>query len=106
MGSEVFTMRDQPSVSTYERSLQMNEIIDILLYKLSSKGVAPMNIPRFVKDVLNIVRDGGEFTINTINRRMETLGWDNALVDQFTFELIIALLENEGLYEVRVTTIH
>lgn len=84
----------------------MNEIIDTLLYKLSTKGVAPMNVPRFVKDVLNIVRDGGDFSINTINRRMETLGWDNAIVDQFTFELIMTLMENEGGYEVGATPVH
>jgi hypothetical protein len=84
----------------------MEEIVDILLYKLSSKGLTPVEIPRLVKDVLNIVSDGGEFTTGTINIKLEMLGWDGAIVDQFTFELILALLENEGEHDIRSTTIH
>ena len=84
----------------------MEQIIDLLLYKLTNKGLIPSEIPRLVRDVLNIVRDGGEFTAGTINRKLETLGWDKAIVDQFTFELIIALLENEGEYEIKSATIH
>jgi hypothetical protein len=84
----------------------MEQIVDLLLYKLSNKGLTPVEIPRLVKDVLNIVSNGGEFTTRTINRKLETLGWEKAIVDQFTFELIIALLENEGEHEIKSTTIH
>ena len=84
----------------------MKEIVDILLYKLSNRGLTPVEIPRLVKDILNIVVDGGELTTSTINRRLETLGWEEAIVDQFTFELILALVENNGGYEMSGTTIH
>lgn len=84
----------------------MEEIVDLLLYKLSNKGLTPVEIPRLVKDVLNIVSDGGEFTAGIINRKLETLGWDKAIVDQFTFELILTLVENEGEHQIKQNTIH
>jgi hypothetical protein len=84
----------------------MEQIIDLLLYKLVDKGLTPVEIPRLVKDVLNIVSNGGEFTTRRINRKLETLGWDKAIVDQFTFELIIALLESEREYDIKSTMIH
>jgi len=55
---------------------------------------------------LEIVGEGGEFTTHTINQRLESLGWDKKIVDPFTFELIIALLDHEGDYEVMRTPIH
>ena len=84
----------------------MEGIVDLLLYKLSSKGLTPAEIPRLVKDVLIIVSNGGEFTPRAINRKLETLGWDKAIVDPFTLELITALLENEGKHKTKTTTIH
>ena len=84
----------------------MEEIVDVLLQKLSQKGLTPVEVPRLVKDVLSIVGEGGEFTTHTINQRLESLGWDKKIVDPFTFELIIALLEHEGDCEVIRTPIH
>jgi hypothetical protein len=90
----------------YTRGLGMEEIVDVLLQKLSQKGLTPVEVPRLVKDVLSIVGEGGEFTTYTINQKLESLGWDKKIVDPFTFELIIALLEHEGDYEVMRTPIH
>ena len=84
----------------------MEKIVELLLHTLSNKGLTPVEIPRLVKDVLNIVGDGGDFTASTINNKLEMLGWDKAVVDQFTFELIIALLEEEGGYAIQKRTIH
>ena len=84
----------------------MEEIVDVLLQKLSQKGLTPVEVPRLVKDVLSIVGEGGELTTHTINQRLESLGWDKKIVDLFTFELIIALLDHEGDCEVIRTPIH
>ena len=84
----------------------MEGIVDLLLYKLSSKGLTPAEIPRLVKDVLTIVSNGEEFTPGTINRKLERLGWNKTTVDSFTSELIIALLEDDGRHETKSTPIH
>jgi hypothetical protein len=70
--------------------LQMEEIAHLLLYKLCQKGLTTVEIPRLVKDVLNIVDDSGDNTSATINQKLKTLGWGEAIVDQFTLELIIS----------------
>jgi hypothetical protein len=84
----------------------MDEIFDNLLNKLSKKGLTLVEIELLLEDVLHIVGDGGEFTVSSINRRLAKLGWDEAVLDNFTFELIIAALRNEGEYEIKRTTIH
>ena len=56
--------------------------------------------------MLSIVGEGGEFTTYTINQKLESLGWDKKIVDPFTFELIIAVLDHEGDCEVIRTPIH
>ncbi|MFO7737356.1 MAG: hypothetical protein R6V46_02685 [Desulfatiglandaceae bacterium] len=86
--------------------MKMEEVVDVLLHKLSQKGLTPVEVPRLVKDVLSIVGEGGEFTTHTINQGLESLGWDKKVVDPFTFELIIALLDHEGDCEVIRTPIH
>ncbi|MFO7983175.1 MAG: hypothetical protein R6V08_06975 [Desulfuromonadales bacterium] len=86
--------------------MKMEEVVDVLLHKLSQKGLTPVEVPRLVKDVLSIVGEGGEFTTHTINQGLESLGWDKKIVDPFTFELIIALLDHEGDCEVIRTPIH
>ena len=84
----------------------MTDIIELLLYRLSSKGLTPVEIPRLIKDVLNIIGESGEFTTDFINIRLERLGWDKAVLDQAALELIIALLDNEDESEVRSIMIH
>lgn len=90
----------------YARGLGMEEIIDFLLQKLCYKGLTPVEVPKLVQDVLSIVGEGGEFTTHSINQRLESLGWDKEIVDPFTFDLIIAILEHEGDYQVIRTPIH
>ena len=84
----------------------MEQIVNLLLNKLCHKGLTPVEVPRLVKDVLIIIGEGGKFTTGAINRRLEALGWDKEIVDRFTFELIIALVEHEGGYEFIRTPIH
>lgn len=78
----------------------MEEIVNLLLHKLLHKGLTPVEVPRLVKDVLMVVGEGGGSTNGAINRRLESLGWDKEIVDRCTFELILALLENDGECEI------
>jgi hypothetical protein len=84
----------------------MKEIENILLYKLSNRGLTPLQIPRLVKDVMNIVSVGGEFTAGMMNSKLEALGWDREMVDPFTFELILSLPWSDEKNEKMSTRIH
>ena len=69
----------------------MNKEIDTLLSRLSRKGLIPAEVPRLVRDVLIIVSDAEGVTLSDINQRLEVLGWDQTIMDYFTFELIKSL---------------
>ena len=84
----------------------MEEIIDVLLHKLFDKGLAPVEIPRLIKDVLYFIGDGGYYTVDDVNRQLSRLGWQDQILDGFIFELILRMLENDGMFEIRCNTLH
>lgn len=77
-----------------------------LFWRLSSHGLRPIEINRLVKDVFNLLRNGGSFTVAFVNYELEQLGWKNSIMDEYSFELIIFLLENEFEYKVNTHVIH
>ncbi len=84
----------------------MEQIVNTLLSRLTNKGLGPQEILWLIRDVLNIVKDGGEFTVEAINQKLLTLGWSEQIMDQSTFELITYFLENEGRYQVEKYNLH
>jgi hypothetical protein len=84
----------------------MEQIINTLLSKLTNKGLAPQEVVRVVRDVLTIVNDGGEFTVADINQKLVNLGWKEQIMDEFTFELIISLMENDCNYQIMRYNLH
>jgi hypothetical protein len=74
-------------------------IVDLLLLKLSSKGLPPGQVARLVKDVLNMVNDSGHLPVAAVNQRLAYLGWGEGILDESTYELIIYLLENEESHD-------
>lgn len=84
----------------------MEQIVEHLLSKLSNKGLMLVEISRLVRDVYNIVEEGGEFTVASVNERLERLGWGGQIMDDFTFDIIMFLLEAEDNYEVVRHTLH
>ena len=81
-------------------------ICDTLFGRLTSRGLMSVEILRLIKDVLNIIRDGGDFTVASINRELECLGWREQVMDETSFGLIIFILENEYDYEVKRKQLH
>jgi hypothetical protein len=84
----------------------MDQIVEHLLSKLSDKGLPLVEISRLVRDVFNIVEEGGEFTVEAVNKRLERLGWEGQMMDDFTFDLFMFLLECGDDYEVVRHTLH
>lgn len=83
----------------------MEEIIDTLYVRLKQRGLFPVEIVRLLKDVSNIIGEGGYFTVNGVNRKLMRLGWMDTIIDDYLFELIVYYLENEGTYRVRKYTV-
>jgi hypothetical protein len=81
-------------------------IFDILFLRLSERGLTPVEIVRLIKDVFNVVRDGGDFTTACVNQRLENLGWSRETMDESSFQLILCLFESECSYDVRKNILH
>jgi len=73
----------------------MKEAFQILSQRLADKDLLPVEVSRLMKDVVNITGDGGGYTMALVNQKLETLGWGRQVLDQFTFELLRILIENE-----------
>jgi len=83
-----------------------SNICDTLFGRLSARGLMSVEITRLIKDVFNIVRDGGDFTVASINQELGRLGWRERVMDVTSFELITFILENEYDYEVKRHLLH
>jgi hypothetical protein len=75
------------------RRMEMEQLTDLLLRRLSYKGVSPDGVPWLVRDVLNAVGEVEETSVSMINRRLAILGWDKEILDEFTLALIMCLIE-------------
>lgn len=83
-----------------------SNICDTLFGRLTARGVMSFEIPSLITAVFNIVRDGGNFTVASINQELERLGWRERIMDVISFELITFILENEYDYQVKRHTLH
>jgi hypothetical protein len=73
--------------------MEIEDITDMLLKRLTDKEVLPDEVPWLVRDVLNVVGTIEETSVSTINQRLATLGWDLDILDEFTLVLIMSLID-------------
>jgi hypothetical protein len=79
----------------------MTPPLQLLIYRLTERGILLDHIPALVRDVLRIIGEGGVFTARLVNARLEQLGWGSELLDETSFQLIVYILESEWGYRVR-----
>lgn len=63
-------------------------------------------INKLVKDMYNILRDGGTFSVTWINGQLEEKGWEPKTVNDYIVELVLAILEKEFKFSVSSHTVH
>jgi hypothetical protein len=80
------------------------DITDLLNLRLSQRGLLFPQIPRFVKDVRNMIRDSDHTATMSLNEQLDFLGWGKQILDEFTLQLILFLAENQE--ETLVPSIH
>jgi len=69
------------------------EIAEVLLLRLFRRGLLAAQLPRFLKDVLNVIEDAGTIPASAVNQRLARLGWGEETLDTRTLELILHLCE-------------
>ncbi|MCK4792981.1 MAG: hypothetical protein KAV87_55135 [Desulfobacteraceae bacterium] len=56
-------------------------------------------IPAFIRDLANTMVANGYSSPQGLNRRLRSLGWDDFELDDYTLQLIIAILEPDLAYK-------
>jgi hypothetical protein len=84
----------------------MEQIIEVLLKRLSHRGVSPDEVPWLIRDVLNAVGGAGEPGVNMVNQRLSILGWNEGILDEVSLALIVCLAEegDQGFAEDHVSS--
>ena len=77
------------------------QLLQLLIYRLTERGILLDHIPALVRDVLRIIGGGGVFTSRVVNSRLRQLGWGCELLDETSFQFIVYILESEWGYGVR-----
>ena len=70
--------------------------LNILIKRLSSKGILGNNIPAYLRDVSNNINSREEIDLQDLNDRLRGLGWDEFELDDHTLQLIIANIEKQN----------
>ena len=65
----------------------MDELIHILIERLLNKGLEITSIPAYVRDLANTIAVNGYSGPGELNRRLQTLGWDDLEIDEYTLEI-------------------
>lgn len=80
------------------------DIMELLILKLSQQGLECGQIARFIKDVLLAIHEYGHRSSILLNQKLDLLGWGAQVLDEFTLQLILFLAEDRQ--DIRVPSIH
>jgi hypothetical protein len=89
-------MTPNPVQKSFGESSGTCDILQLLLDKLCGRGLLLGQIPRFLKDVVNITDGYTSMTAVDLNQRLQRLGWGEQVMDAYTLELVKYLLENQA----------
>ena len=67
--------------------------------RLAGKGMEVSTIPVFFRDLANTIVAHGYSSLQELNGRLWSLGWDDFELDDHTLQLIIAIFEGDLAYK-------
>jgi hypothetical protein len=65
-------------------------IHDILLRRLSDKGLSKEMLPAFIRNLTRTIVSNPQISISELNRKLEWLGWNDIEMDAHTLDLILS----------------
>ncbi len=75
----------------------VNSLIRIMIDHLVEKGMEVSTISAYVRNLAHIITANPQITLQELNERMRSLGWDDFLLDGYTLRLILANFETDCL---------
>jgi len=73
----------------------MENRLDDLFQEFQTKGFIPIEIPRLIQDVFNIIGKGRYCSLIDANRELEDLGWGIEILDNVTYDLMNSLFNKK-----------
>ena len=80
-----------------KKGVVMDRLNEALTQRLEKKGLSPVAIPGFIRNVANTMSASHRIGMEEMNKRLHLLGWDTVELDYQTLELIIASPETSSL---------
>jgi len=77
----------------------MEELIRILIRRLVGKGMEISTIPAYIRDLANTMMAHGYTSLQELNAPLQSLGWDDFELDDYTLQLIIVTFESDLAYK-------
>jgi len=77
----------------------MEVLIRVLVRRLVGKGMEISTIPGYVRDLANTMVANGYSSLQELNKKMQSLGWDDFELDNYTFQLIVVIFEPDLAYK-------
>lgn len=77
----------------------MERLITILIQRMARKGMEITAIPPYIRDLANTLAVNGYLSLQELNGRLQSLGWDDFELDDYTLQLIIATFEPDLAYK-------
>ncbi len=70
----------------------MDRIEQLLMSRLTEKGLTPEQISGLIRDVDNSLASDGDMDASMVRQRLAYLGWEEGIVDEHIFQLILPIL--------------
>lgn len=78
---------------------KMAQLTRILVRRLVAKGMQASTLPAYVRDLANTIVAHGNSSLRELNGRLQSLGWDEFELDEYTLQLILATFEPDPAYK-------
>jgi len=75
----------------------MSYLTETMMAHLERKGIRPEIISGFLRDVENAIFLDSHISLKELNSKLHSLGWDDFELDDYTFQLVLASIEDGGL---------
>ena len=77
-----------------------------LFGRLFAQGLLAAEIVMLIEHTIDVIGNGGIFTVASVNHDLKSLGWREGVIDTTAFELIISFLKTGNNYETEKHVFH